>query len=67
MLNNQKRTTTESRSSVYLTNGWDGGYNFTELQFVQDSRLSCSIQPNYKEKVEFTSKFPAREERSQSY
>ena len=35
--------------SVSLTNGWDSGHNFTELQFVQDSRFSGSIQTNYRE------------------
>lgn len=49
------RTITEFTVSVSLTNGWDGGYNFAELQFVQDSRLSCSIQPNCREKVWLTS------------
>lgn len=37
--------------SASLTNGWDGGYNFTQLQFVQDSRFPGSIQPNYRGKV----------------
>lgn len=32
--------------SVFLTYGRDGGYNLTELQFVQDSCLASSVQAN---------------------
>lgn len=37
--------------SVSLTNGWNGGHNFTKLQFVQDSCFSGSIEPNCGRKV----------------
>lgn len=36
-----------------LTDGWDGSYNFTQLQFVQDGRFSRSIQSNCRETTWF--------------
>lgn len=34
----------------FLTNGWNCGYNLPQLQFVENSGLSSSVQTNYRRK-----------------
>lgn len=55
----KKKIALEHNAGVTRTNGWNGGHNFSQLQFVQNSGLTSGIKTHHKNPHLLLGKKPA--------